>query len=138
TVIELLSPSNKRGEDRVQYLAKRDRLLASPVNLVEIDLLRGGRRLPVIGLPNCAYYALVSQPAERPDVGLWPIRLRERLPVLPVRLRAGEAAASLDLQDVLPRVYDEAGFADHIYTGEPEPPLRGDDEAWVRQVLPGP
>ena len=42
TVIELLSPSNKRaGDDREQYLAKRRELLRSPAHLVEIDLLAG-------------------------------------------------------------------------------------------------
>src|SRR4051794_32235551 len=43
TVIELLSPSNKRnGPDREQYQAKRGQLLSSSVHVVEIDLLRGG------------------------------------------------------------------------------------------------
>src|SRR5262249_9036872 len=42
TVVELLSPANKRGgPDREQYLAKREKLLESPAHLVEIDLLRG-------------------------------------------------------------------------------------------------
>src|SRR5262249_27375515 len=51
TVLELLSYSNKdSGPDRGQYLAKRGRLLASSVHLVEIDLLRGGPRLPCEGL----------------------------------------------------------------------------------------
>jgi len=46
TVIELLSPTNKRsGEDGIDaYLEKRAELVASGVNLVEIDLLRGGDR----------------------------------------------------------------------------------------------
>src|SRR4051794_12007539 len=47
TVVELLSPSNKRaGADREQYLAKRERLLSSQAHLVEIDLLRCGRPMP--------------------------------------------------------------------------------------------
>ena len=47
TVIELLSPSNKRaGDDREQYLAKRRELLRSPAHLVEIDLLRDGPPCP--------------------------------------------------------------------------------------------
>lgn len=47
TVIELLSPSNKRtGDDRQQYLAKRRELLRSPAHLVEIDLLRGWTPMP--------------------------------------------------------------------------------------------
>src|SRR5690349_15900943 len=52
TVVELLSPSNKRaGPDRDQYLTKRGQLLASPVHFVEIDLLRGGPRLPLVDPP---------------------------------------------------------------------------------------
>src|SRR5947209_368642 len=44
TVIEVLSPSNKRatGRGRVRYLRKQQRILAGDVNLVEIDLLRRG------------------------------------------------------------------------------------------------
>src|SRR4029077_19013850 len=44
TVVELLSPSNKRpGSDRDQYLAKREQILGSSAHLGEIDLLRGGQ-----------------------------------------------------------------------------------------------
>jgi hypothetical protein len=47
TVVELLSPSNKyAGPDREQYLAKARILQRSPVHFVEIDLLRGGPRMP--------------------------------------------------------------------------------------------
>jgi hypothetical protein len=54
SVIELLSPSNKAiGSDRDQYVNKRTQLLSSPVHLVEIDLLRGGPRMPFFGLPTC-------------------------------------------------------------------------------------
>jgi Protein of unknown function (DUF4058) len=47
TVIEMLSPSNKVGVGRVEYLDKRDNYIDLPVNLVELDLLVGGRRLPM-------------------------------------------------------------------------------------------
>ncbi len=43
TAIEILSPVNKRsGEGRMSYLQKRQGILVSLTNLVEIDLLRGG------------------------------------------------------------------------------------------------
>jgi len=42
TAIEILSPTNKRGEGRPEYRAKR-RLLLSSTHLIEIDLLRDGR-----------------------------------------------------------------------------------------------
>jgi Protein of unknown function (DUF4058) len=55
TVIELLSPSNKRpGPDREQYLAKRREYLHSSAHLVEIDLLRGWKPMPAEGRPDSA------------------------------------------------------------------------------------
>ena len=52
TSIEILSPSNKRprtpGYDL--YLRKRQSLLLGDANLVEIDLLRGGSRMPMLDL----------------------------------------------------------------------------------------
>src|SRR6202011_1559181 len=86
-VIELLSPSNKRpGEDREQYLAKRRELLRSPAHLVEIDLLRGGPPMPLEDRPVCDYSVLVSRAERRPVAAFWPLRLRDRLPVIPIPL----------------------------------------------------
>ena len=39
TVIEILSPSNKIGSGRIEYIEKRNQWIRQPVNLVEIDLL---------------------------------------------------------------------------------------------------
>jgi hypothetical protein len=137
TVLELLSPSNKyAGPDRDQYIGKRRELLASGVHLVEIDLLRGGPRLPLEGLPDCAYYVMVSRYRERPRVELWPLGLHDPLPTIPVPLREPDPDARLDLQQVLHRVYDGAGYEDFIYTGTPQPQLSAEDAAWAQQFLP--
>ncbi len=137
TVIELLSPTNKyAGPDREQHLMKRGQLLASGTHFVEIDLLRGGPRLPLVGLPQCDYYALVSRAEQRPEADVYAVRLRQRLPVIPIPLRAPHPAAQLDLQALLHRIYDAAGYEDDIYTGEPQPGLSRDDAAWARQLLP--
>lgn len=136
TTIEILSPANKRpGPDREQYLAKRARLLASPAHYVEIDLLRGGPRMPFEELPPCDYYALVSRVEDRPSSGLWPIRLRDELPVLPVPLRAQDRDAPLDLKRALDRVYEAAGYAKYIYDGRPGPALSAEDDEWAKRVL---
>lgn len=88
TVIELLSPANKKpGPDREQYLAKRRQVLASPVHFVEIDLLRGGVRMPLEDFIECDYYAMVSRAEERPRAGVWAVSLADRLPEIPVPLR---------------------------------------------------
>jgi hypothetical protein len=136
TVVELLSPSNKyAGADRDQYVAKRQQVLTSRVHLVEIDVLRGGPRLPVEGLPACDYYVMVSRAEDRPAVALWPIGLRDRLPVVPIPLSDPHPPATLDLQALLHRIYDEAGYEDYIYTGAPQPALSEEDAAWAQQRL---
>jgi hypothetical protein len=60
------------------------------------------------------------------------LRLRERLPVIPIPLRAPDSDARLDLQEALHRLYDAAGYEDYIYSGAPQPPLHPDDAAWAR------
>jgi len=137
TVIELLSPANKHpGPDREQYLSKRRRLFGANCNLVELDLLRGQPRLPLVGFPPCDYYALVSRPEDRPSVAVWPIGLRERLPAVPIPLRAPHANVVLDLQAILHRVYDAAGYEDYIYDGSPQPALSPEDATWAARFVP--
>ncbi len=137
TVMELLSPSNKApGVDRAAYIKKRNVFLsASDVNFVELDFLRGGPRMPLSGLPDCDYYVMVARPADRPDVGVWPIRLRDRLPTVPIPLLRGEPEVSLDLQSILDQVYDDGGYDRYIYDLTPVPPLGDIDKAWAASLM---
>jgi Protein of unknown function (DUF4058) len=135
TVLEMLSPSNKRGDDRRQYLAKRSQLLASSANLVEIDLLRGGRPMPDTNRPKCAYSVVVSRAEDRPRGGFWPIKLRERLPEIPIPLKRPDGDARVDLQEVLNHAYDVYGYEDFIYSGTPAPALSSTDARWAKLVL---
>ena len=139
TVIELLSPTNKKpGPDRDDYLMKRGQILASSVHLVEIDLRRGGQRPGPPELPMCDYYVLVSKAGERehPGLGVWPIRLEDRLPLVPIPLSDPDPAVDLDLQAVLNQSYDAAKYESYIYQEEPEPPLSLDQLEWARQFIP--
>jgi hypothetical protein len=140
TVIEVLSPTNKySGTDREQYLGKRGHYLSSSVHLVEIDLLRGGPRMPFVGaIPECDYYAMVSRMETRPRADFWPIRLRDPLPIIPIPVREPDPDVQLDLAAALHRVYDAARYANYIYQGTPQPGLRAEDAAWAQQFLPGP
>jgi hypothetical protein len=133
TAVELLSPANKLGEGRGQYLLKRNRLLGH-VNLVEIDLLRRGPRMPMRNLPPCDYCAVVAQPAEYPQGGIFAWSLREPIPVIPIPLRPEDQAVEVDFQAALHRVYDRGGFGRYIYSLEPEPPLGPDDAGWAREI----
>ena len=137
TILEMLSPANKQpGKDRDQFLAKRWQILGSPVHYVEIDLLRVGARLPPEQQPTCDYRVLVSRSERRPRVGLWPLGLRDPLPTIPVPLRSPDREARLDLQAILHRAFDAAGYAAYLYRHEPQPRLGADDEAWAKTCLP--
>ncbi len=136
TVLELLSPSNKQaGYDRDAYIAKRRNYLLGNVNFIEIDLLRGGPRMPIEELSPCDYYVLVKRASERTRAGVWPIRLRETLPTIPVPLRVPDPDARLNLQSVLHTVYDRAGYRHRIYRGTPKPKLVADDAQWAETLL---
>jgi len=136
TVLELLSPTNKKkGPDREQYLAKRSKLLRGNVHFIEIDLLRGWPRMPMEPEIACDYCIMVSRVEDRPDASLWPLKLRDRLPPVPVPLRDPSPDASIDLQQILDGVYDRAGYADYLYEGAPVPRLPRKDVAWAKSVL---
>ncbi len=135
TVLELLSPTNKAsGPDRDDYLRKRNLLLMSPVNLVEIDLRRGGERPSPPVLPACDYYAMVARAQDWPQAGFWPIGLRERLPVIPIPVSPPDPEVPLDLQELLHRVYDAAGYKRYVYSDKPHPALRPADAEWAEQI----
>lgn len=138
-LVELLSPTNKyAGPDREQYLGKRNELLRSRAHFVELDLLRGGPRMPPDDLPTCDYCAIVSRVEERPRAGVWPWRLRDPIPPIPIPIRYPDPDARLDLKAILDQVYDGGRYANYIYTGPPEPRLAPDDAAWAAQFIPAP
>jgi hypothetical protein len=136
TVIELLSPSNKRpGDDREQYEYKRAELLASSTHLVEIDLLRGGQRMPFDEPVECDYCILVSRSHERRKADLWTLSLRDVLPTISIPLARGHPEPKLDLQAVLNHLYDTRGYEKFIYDTPPDPPLPAKDADWARAFL---
>lgn len=140
TVIEVLSPSNKvpvaRGFD--SYHAKRLQIVRSPANLVEIDLLRGGQRVPIVEeLPACEYLVHVSRAWNRPQGTVWPIALPQSLPPIDVPLREGDSECPLDLQAALDESYRRGAYDRTIdYHRDPPPPPLGDDQlGWAQQIL---
>lgn len=137
TAIEVLSPTNKRGVGREEYLRKRQHLLLSSAHLVEIDLLRIGQRLPMRRrLTGAPYFVLVSRAQNRPEVEVWPITLQARLPVVPVPLLPGDLDTTLDLQLALHTNYDQFRYDLSIdYTKPPAVRLRSDEAAWLEKRL---
>jgi hypothetical protein len=135
TVLEVLRPTKKRGEDRKQYLTKRRELLESKAHFIEIDLLRGGRPMPAANRPDCDYSVVLSRAGNRPRAAFWPIQLKQRLPEIPIPLRSPDRDARIDLQEVLHRVYDAYAYGDFIYLNPPDPPLSPEDQAWAQLLI---
>lgn len=137
TLIEIFSPVNKWGEGYEEYLQKRQRILRSNAHLVEIDLLRKGKRVPMRqALPKAAYFVFVSRVAERPLTEVWPIQLRQPLPRIMLPLLPGDADIPFDLQAAFTQAYDAVGY-DLIldYIRPPDAPLDAEDREWGRQVV---
>jgi len=141
SIIEVLSPGNKRtgGDGRREYLSKREEVLRSATHLVELDLLRGGDRLPTKRpLPPGDYYALVCRSDRRPNADVYHWTLRARLPTIPIPLARGDRDVFLDLQTVFGTVYERAGYQYSInYGATLDPPLKEADLHWVEEVLGG-
>jgi hypothetical protein len=137
TTIEILSPWNKRGAGRDEYLDKRRKLLRSTSHLVEIDLLRGGRRLPMKeSLPPGSYFIFVSRAERRPVVEVWPVAVRDELPTVGVPLLAGDADVPLNLQLAVGNVYDLGGFDLVLdYSRPPAPRFTDEDASWAAERL---
>ncbi|MDX2212606.1 MAG: DUF4058 family protein [Oculatellaceae cyanobacterium bins.114] len=137
TVIEVLSPTNKRvGEGRQIYHRKRLQVLASARHLIEIDLLRAGQPPLVFQDIHSAYRILVSRSNRRPVSDLYAFTLREPIPAFPIPLKAEDVEPLLDLQETLNGVYDRAGYDLAIDYSQPSiPPLSEADTVWAANLL---
>lgn len=142
TVIEVLSLSNKLpGEGRDKYLEKCQELRNAQVSLVEVDLLRAGRRLlpvPLGRLPEThrtPYQIWARRGWQSITVEVYAVPLRERLPVIKVPLREKDADVPLDLQALIEQVYQNGGYDDIDYREEPDPPLDPADARWADALL---
>ena len=148
TLIEIASPSNKRsGPDRRAYEEKQREVLESPAHLIEVDLLRGGKRLfpypelfAVADRLDCDYLVLLNKNSQRQDrwidYTLFPIDLRKELPCVPVPLGGEEPPVPLDLQVAARQAYLEGPYRRMIdYAAPPEPPLSDQDLGWARGLI---
>ncbi len=150
TVIEILSPSNKSsGPDHDSYLRKRTQVLASTTSLIEIDLLRAGRR-DFFGAevhqrmyefdPQSDYIVFVQRAWQRSGrllYQLFPICLIDTLPVIAVPLRQADAEATLDLQYAFQQTYERGPYRRGAvnYDQPPQPPLSDTLAVWAQQQL---
>lgn len=138
TVIEILSPANKVGAGADDYYQRRVEALHTQPHLLEIDLLRRGSRISLVGEPPPApYYVYLSRWQRRPFTQVWPLPLRQPLPTIPVPLLPSDPDAPLDLQLAVTTCFAAACYDTLLdYTIEPPAPSFSDDDAaWVEQCL---
>jgi hypothetical protein len=139
TCIEVLSPSNKRrgSEGWDLYLRKRQGLLLGAANLVEIDLLRGGQRLPMLDpWPNSPYTLLVCRRERAPYCRIRPAHFQRPLPSLSVPLTAPDPDVPLDLQPMIEAIYARSRYHRDIDYSRPlTPPLTAEETTWLAQQL---
>jgi hypothetical protein len=128
TVIEVLSPANKSGEGREDYLQKQADLLTTHANLVEIDLLGEGRATTLartaalVDPPDWRYVVSVSRARNRSRLEVYAIRLQDRLPRCRIPLRPADPDVVLDLPAVFARCYAVGGY-DLLVDYNAEPPV---------------
>jgi hypothetical protein len=146
TSIEVLSLSNKTpGEQgRELFLRKQRELLASKVNLVEIDLLRAGHHSTAVplepALAACGpfdYHVSVHGFDDIETFRVYPMHLEEPLATIEVPLLPGDGAVLLDLQAVFDRCYDAGPYSREIDYSESQvvPALGADQAVWVTEIL---
>jgi hypothetical protein len=140
TVVEVLSPVNKRpGKGRVDYESKRAIILASSSHLVEIDLLRQWKPMPIQEEEvQSTYRILVSINAQRPKADLYAFNLSDTIPCFPLPLRSGDEPPLVNLRALLDGIYDRSGYGFVIdYAQAPIPPLTNAEAEWAKAWLKG-
>ncbi len=139
TCIEVLSPSNKRPgtEGWEQYERKRQAMLLGQANFIEIDLLRSGKKMPMLDpWPKSPYTLLLCRQRDAPYCRVWPASFQRRLPVIPVPLLGPTPDLRLDLQPLIDGIYSLGRYHERIDYARPlMPPLADDEAAWVRRRL---
>ncbi len=138
TVIEILSPKNKRaGEGRKVYEINRKQVLASLTHLIEIDLLRDGKPMPILeDIPATDYRIVVSKSDRRPQAQLYGFSVRHQIPTFPLPLQSKHTEPIVDIHTLLNAVYTRARYYLAIdYNQEPLPSLKPEDAVWADTLL---
>ena len=139
TVIEVLSPANK-DQGRDPYVVKRRSYVAGGVNVVEIDLLRGGQHvlnIPRSSLPDpkVPYLICVTRAAIPSRKEFYPVALGSRLPNIRVPLRVTDPDAVLPLQPLIDRCYRKGSYWEESHDQLPGPPLDSAEAEWLKDRL---
>jgi hypothetical protein len=142
TVIEFISPGNKIGRGLREYRDKRDILLETGVNIVEIDLVREGQWRALLHPHLCptshttSYRVTTRLARDAAAVLLTPIPLRAPLPPVPIPLRESDPQVRLDLRALFEQTYSILKLSKRLdYTRPLDPPLPPEDLAWANALI---
>jgi hypothetical protein len=139
TCVEVLSPSNKRPgtEGWKEYTRKRQAMLLGHANFLELDLLRGGQKMPMrTPWPDAPYTLLVSWSMNAPSCRAWPAHFNAPLPAIPVPLLEPDPDLRLDLQPLIDEIYVLGRYDELLNYERPlQPPLSEPDASWARERL---
>jgi len=135
TSIEILSPTNKVGSGQAEFRFKRKEPFDAGVNLVDIDLLLGGQRLPFKKpLPPGDYFGFVSRQSKAPLVQVYPMKLSEPLKAVPIPLRDPDPDVILELQPAYDLAFSRGGYPRRLrYTNAPAEVAPGIVD-WARKI----
>ncbi len=143
TVIELLSPVNKAmPAGRAAYRKKQAEYIQGMVNLVEIDLLRGGEfvlAMPEDEWPRAhrAPYKIGIRRVTKPNIAAGiGIQLNERLPNIAIPLRPQDRDVVLELQPIIDACYRDGRYHTIKYDQPINPPFTTEELRWVESILP--
>jgi hypothetical protein len=139
TVIEILSPPNKRaGKGRKIYEAKREDILGSRTNLVEIDLLQRGLKMPILEKDIDSHYRILVCPGNRrPFADLYAFNVQNPIPAFPLPLRSPDPEPIINLQELFTEIYDVGSYDLKIdyRNWEVIPALSEADTIWANALL---
>jgi hypothetical protein len=111
--------------------------LQGKANLVEIDLLRGGERMPMLDAwPDSPFCLLVAREERAPRCRVWPAFVDRPLPAIPVPLSRPDPDVPLALQPLIDAIYERGRYREEIdYAGPLPAPLTAAQAAWLAQQL---
>jgi hypothetical protein len=112
-------------------------MLLGRANFIEIDLLRGGKKQPMLTpWPKYPYTLLVSRKNRAPRCRVFRGDFLRRLPIIPVPLRSPDPDLQLDLQPLIDTIYELGRYHEEIdYSRRLTPALTDAESAAVRELL---
>lgn len=136
TVIELLSHTNKQGEERRSYIKKREALIDSDVHFVELDLLRAYTPMPFTEHLAADYRIFIRRRELGRRAHIYAFTVREPIPLFPLPLLPGDQEPLVDLGALLHDLYERARYRLVMdYSKPPVPALSKEDALWAANCL---